>query len=352
VISKISQLNAPKVRYQQDRTYSRVNFTSNPQNTTQIHKKKDNTVSHILLGLGALAVASLGIAFLPKMKNFAESVKLKREFKRIYNNIWTEVSQTFEQKGLKIVKPSLGFSKDEKSINIGAYRPGSNKIIINLHQYNSYEYIIHRNKSFLARGNMTLHTLEEVEKLKKKGSIDSSWTVKKLNQSEKMFFFTHVMAHEQRHCAQFHLVLNDANFGPDFLLKHIAKNLKQKNPTKTSGELMKQAKLDCPYWANFKAPKKLTKLSLKAPITHNNHRIRFFARDFASNFERYTSKNWDKYRLNVLEIDANAFSANYLTKNKKFQTNCDKEIIRIITRFENIKNSKNINNFFEQSAAA
>lgn len=351
-ISQVNPQNPAINRYNGDFSYAkpssiRPKFTSiQPQ---EHNKNEHKTLYKILLGTAIASIGILCISRLSKIKSLVEKTTLKKEFKTRFDNIWNEVSKDFEQKGLKIEKPQLNFSKNEDLKNLGSYFPTHNKVSLNLSYFNNIEYIAYKkNGRKIERFYNFPLSEKELTKLKSKNKINDNWTIKKLNENEKLFFFTHVMSHELRHCAQFHLILNDSAYGAKFLLKNLAKKLKVNNPNSTNEELMELAKTSAPYWAKFKPSQILSNLSINAPITHDNRKVRFYTSAFARHYEHYNKNSYDKYRLNALEIDANAFASAYLNKNKKFQTNCDPAVLKFISFFEKFKSNKNAAQFFEK----
>lgn len=350
LINSISQSNCviPPVS-QKKSVSSPAIFTGYPTERAQQTEKKSHKFLWGALFLGAAGVATAMI--IKKTSATNELNKFKKEFKGLYDQTWDDIVKHFDSKNLKIEKPELKIIKDEKSTELARYIKANNSIEINSHlvnKYKPYEYAIFNVEKDMvfARGNFPLHTLEEIEKLKKDGLIDSSWTIQKLNPKEKELYTKFMLAHEQRHCLQLHTVLNDSNYGSKFLLEDEAKHLKTKNPKLNDLEAMEHAKKNSPYLANFKPINNKSNLMLSCPVKYDEKQIFFTTKNFAKNITEYTSKDAQKYDMNSLEIDANIFASLYL-RSKENIAGCDEKIAQIITKMSEIEAFDNLEKFMK-----
>ena len=309
--------------------YSSANFTAQPNFEAQSGKNKQKENSHKVFW-GALLLGAVGVAtalIVKKIKANSELTKLKKEIETFYNKSWDDLMKYMNRDtnstNLQIEKPNLKFFSTKNNETLGNYVPNTNDIELNLHHLKQDMYLSYNDTQ------ISIASLEDLEKLRKDKVIDDSWTIKKLNDKEKVFVQAHVIAHEQRHCVQYHTVLNDINYGPEFLLKDKAKQIKESMPNLSQEELMKLAKKVSPYWVNFKPKGKLKNIKLLLPIRlKNGNEVYFTTESFARNISEYTSKDRNKYDMNSLEIDANIFACLYLKTNKPIQEGCDPKVIK------------------------
>lgn len=355
-VSAISSFNYASSHPYKKGVTSPVNFTSAQNPDQNISQNKRNTGKKILIGTLLLGAAGVATALIFKKINAGSEVgKLKKTVTNIFNETWEDVLKKSGAEDLKLKKPSLKISYDKEENELGHYAICDNSITINMHHLNTYEYVVRKDKKFMAKGTtLPFHTMEQVEQLKKDGKIDSSWTVQKLTQAEKLFYLRHVIAHEQRHCLQFHSILNDADYGPRFLLEASAKKLKEKYPEKSPDELMKIAKQIYPYFTKFKNSGTKRGINLTLPGENGPRKVIYGSKDFAQNYTEYNSKFDGKvlpseYDLNLLEIDANNFASKYLDLNKQNQEGCSEDIVKIVTKFNSIQDNERIRQFVKNS---
>lgn len=332
-------INKPGVRY------SPVNFTALPNQNKQDSKE----IKQSLL-TGAILGAAIGLAAIVHKE--IKVNKLKKMISKRYDDIWVEVLKSIDTTKIQIEKPKLKFSRYEKSNHLADYS-SDNKITVNLHHFKTREYVVYNDRGdIITSGDKPLFTLKEIKKKKKDGLIDSSWTVKKLNDNEKLLDMSFLLAHEIRHCVQNHFILNDSNFGPNYLLlKDIAEEWKKAHPNLSQDELLKVAKKKNPYWANFKPKGDYKNLELRSSATVGGEKIYFSTEELVKSFLNYTpgEKDFDKYSLNALEVDANAYAITYLQSHPDLKEGCDNIITKIIINKEKRTNSKNFTNYLNIS---
>lgn len=332
--------------YQMGDFHSSTIFTANQMNKTQQKENKSHKILWGALILGAAGIATALI--LKKTSANNELAKYKKEVEGLYNGTWENVTKHFD-KNLKIEKPQLKVIKDKNDTNLATYMHSDNSITYNLYNVNklkSYEYVVYKGDLVQSRSKFPLHTLEDIEKLKKEGHIDDTWTIKKLNEKEKELYLKFTLLHEQRHCLQGHLILNDSNYGAKFLLEEEAKAIKVNHPNLSEADAMEKAKKNSPYLVNFKPNGNHSNLKLSSPVTYDGKPIYFTTKNFAQNTAEYTSKDAQKYKMNSLEIDANIF-ASLLLNSKENLVGCDEKIAQIITRTSQIEAFDNLEKFME-----
>lgn len=274
--------------------------------------------------------------------------KLKKEIQSHYDKAWEYASKGFKNANLQIQKPKLKYYSDPNTPTTGVYNKGHNFIRLNLHKFESMEYIVYKGKGnkrmFMLEGGMPFFDLNGVEKMKKDKLIDASWQIRKATHAEKMFALNATIAHEQRHCVQYHFILDDSEYGPNFLLKDFADKLIKESPHLSAEEAMQLAKKHNPYWANFK-PKGNTKgLCLELPTTVNGQNIGFKAKNLAYNHSHYDKTDFDKYLSNTLEVDARTFEIDYLSR-KDVQRDCAEDLIDITLNARRKDNTEGITKF-------
>lgn len=348
MISAVKQSNCviPPVTNKPGGRYSPVNFTASPAQNEQDSKTKERKTALITgVVLGIVGAAALFIY---------KRGKYNKDFTKIFDKTWENVSKDFNKEGMKIKKPFLGFFSSKKADEWAAYMPGGNDIIINLHKFNNYEYFVYKSGNgrtrFQSMGGIPLFNTEGIEKLKKDKIIDDSWIIEKANHAEKMFCWNYLIAHEQRHCAQFHVMLNDSKVGPEGLLKDVADKLRKSKSGLSEEEAMKIAKRRYPYWTNFKTNGKFENVYLTMHnVTQDGKHILLGSKHLARNAAEYTFEDLEKYKLNSLEMDANTFAENYVRSNKEIQQGCRENILNIIMGAQKLSNSKNIDKFVDMN---
>lgn len=345
-IQKSDSLVSPIVK-KSDRKSSAENFSaSTHQNEQDYYTSQRNKVISAGILLGAAGLVS-AIAY-KKFKFNSELTKFKKDLGALYDKTWECISESFDKANLKIEKPNLTFFTDKNSKEWGGYVPGKNLIRINLNKFTNHEYVICKNdKRFITKGSMPFLTLKDAEQLVKDKQLDSSWSIKKANYEEKLFYWNHIVSHEQRHCEQYHLILNDLQFGPKFLLRGAATKLMKSKTDLSEKEAMNLAKSQNPYWKDFKPKRDIKNLFLMLSSIFKGKRVLFSAKNLARNHAEYTLDDVEKYILNSLEIDANDFGLKSLKENKEGQQNCRKEILAYIMQLQKMKNDENLTKFIE-----
>lgn len=351
MISVIRQSNCviPPVTNKPIGKYPPVNFTASQTQNDQDFKVKESSQDQNKILWGAIGLGSaIALAIIGK-KEFP-MLKLKFQVKRSYDKIWKDMVKDFDKANLQIEKPKLKFSFDKNSNTWRHYDFRTNSIEMNLHHLKNKEYLIYKgegkNRVFRTAGE-PFFNLNDIEKMKEEGKWDNSLSIKKATLAEKLFYSNAKIAHEQRHCAQFHLILNDSQFGPNFLLKDTVDKLKKIKPNLSEEELLNLAKKDNPYLANFKPKRDVTNLHLTLQATVEGKEHVFMTKNFARNFSEYTDKDLDKYAINSLEIDANAYAWTYLKFNKEIQKGCGEDVLAFILNLQKSENADNISRFVE-----
>lgn len=315
--------------------YLPSNFTNSEQETSE--RKKNNFFKYLggVFLLGAAAITTILIVKKPLPSS--ELGNFKKEIEGMYNEVWQYVLRHCDANNITIEKPEIKFIKEENK-TIAAYCKHDNSIVFNLHNINdlkSHEYIaynLEKNGCYTGEyESYPLLSLKDIEELRNQGKIDNSWIVKKLNKNEQDLCLKALIAHEQRHCLQQHIILNDSKYGPKFFLEDLAIKIKKDNPKLSDEEVIKQAKKELPYLANFKTKKEMANLTLSCPVIYNKKKIRFATSTLAKDTIEYTSKNREKYDMNSLEIDANLFSAHYLNENSKLMKDWDENNFKTIS---------------------
>lgn len=332
--------------------YSPVNFTASQNQNEQDSKTQERNLDQNKIFWGAVALGSaIGLAIIGK-KEFP-MLKLKFQVKRSYDKIWKDVVKDFDKANLQIEKPKLKFSFNKNSNTWGHYDFRTNSIEMNLHHLKNKEYLIYKGdgKSRIFRsGGEPFFNLNDIEKMKEEGKLDSSWSIKKATLAEKLFYSNAKIAHEQRHCAQFHLILNDSQFGSNFILKDTVEQLKKIKHNLSEEELLNLAKNESPYLANFKPKRDVTNLHLTLQATVEGKKHVFMTKNFARNFSEYTDKDLNKYNINSLEIDANAYAWTYIKFNKEIQKGCGDDVLAFILNLQKAENADNISRFVDANS--
>lgn len=318
------------------------NFASNNKPYSKEKQQRDTLLwSGIALG-SAIALFIIGKKEIPMLK-------LKSQIKKSYNKIWEDVLKTIDQSKIQIEKPKLKMFSDTKGPTQFEYSIADNSIGVNLNTIKNNGYIAYNLEKKLAvsAGAYPLMTLDEINMLKKQGTIDATWIVKKVNEQEKMLAINYALAHEQRHCVQKHYILNDANYGAKSILENAVIKLKKSNQNLSEEKLMEKAKKICPYVVNFKPKGEYKDLVLLSTYTYNDKRIGYATKHLVRNDLEYTSTDIEKYNLNTFEIDANTFAESYLKTYKKLQKGCDDFVVKFITNMTKKLNTKNISKFLD-----
>lgn len=340
---KQTKIIIPSIIGRQEKQCSMANFTGLSVQKNVQPKIKNSEI--LFWGVFAAAIVVVN----PKAVSIPVSSKLKQEFEEIYDRAWEDVNKDAKQSKIKMEKPKIKFYFNTSSDECAGYYSGINAVRINLYMFNACEYVAYKDKKFASRGHIPFFSLKEMEKLKKDGLIDDSWTVRKVNHAEKMFYWNYVISHELKHCEQSHLILNNPKFGSDFLLGDAVAKSKELHPILPESFIRLLAIKNNPYWSKFKADKNNNNLNLKLHTIYKDNQFDFTAEDFAKNQAKYSYKeareNPDKYILNLLEVDANSFATNYIKLHKDIQTGCRKEIAELIMTIQEKDNSKNMDKF-------
>lgn len=345
MISGISQVNFAGYPLKTANKSFQPPFMSNSLDNKQ--EKKQNKVKKIILG-GIFLGAAVGVSFVAHKQ--IQLHKLKTKISKNYDEIWKDMLKLIDENKFQIEKPKLKFSNKKSSKSLGFYNPSTNDITINLHHFKNGEYIAYNKEGdVIGKGSHGIFSLQEIENLKKEGVINDSFTVKKLNEAEKMFALNATLVHEQRHCLQFHCVLNDADFGPQYLLKEKAKGLMKDNPNLTLDELIEKVKKEFPYWTNFNPKKNCKNLKLITSLITERGQLALSSKNIARNILEYTSSDIEKYNLNSLEVDANNYALRYLETHPKLKEGCGDLPVRAITRLAGIINAERAKSFVKEN---
>lgn len=325
--------------------YSPVNFSAKPEN----QKKESHWLLWSVLGAGALTVA--GVLIHKHIKVNKVENKLEQEVRGLYDKAWEYTSNCFDKDKIKIEKPELKYFSEPDSKSYGHYNPANNIIKLNLDKFEKMEFLVHKGKGekieFMETNGFPLLSSKDIEKLKKEGVLDNTWTIKKASHSEKLFALGATIAHEQRHCAQYHLILNDSDFGADYLLRDIAAKTREQNPKVSEEEAMKLARNLHPYWANFKPKSNVNKLTLRLPARLNGQSIGLSTAHFVKNHATYTTKDMEEYLSNTFEVDARAFSWAFL-KIKENQKGVSDEVLAVTLAAQKNKNVEDLKEFAQK----
>jgi hypothetical protein len=274
--------------------------------------------------------------------------KLKKEISGLYDKAWEFTSKSFNKANLQIEKPKLKYFFDSDPKSYGSYNQGTNVIRLNLHKFESKEYIVYKGEGkkrvFMVKDKFPFLDLKDIEKMKKDGVIDGSWSTRKATHEEKLFAFNATIAHEQRHCIQYHFILNDSDFGADYLLKDFATKLRAKESDLSQEEAMRLARRYHPYWANFKPKGNTKNLCLLLPAIVKGQDVGFNTKHLARNYSSYNNKNIDEYFANALEIDARAFEWAYLSR-EEVQKGCAEDVVAMILNVQKQENTEGITKF-------
>lgn len=278
--------------------------------------------------------------------------KLKKEIQTHYDKAWKYVSKGFNQAKLQIEKPKIKYYSDPEAKSYGGYISGQNVVRLNLHEFESREFVVYKNEGqkieFKPDNGFLLFNSKEIEQMKKDKLVDESWKIRNATKAERMFTMNAIIAHEQRHCVQYHFLLDNSEFGPECFLKNFADKLREKAPHWSEEEAIRLAVKHNPYWANYK-PKGNTKdLGLVFPTLVNGQEVGFNAQELARNHAQYDKTNLDKYFSNALELDARAFEIEYLSR-KDVQSGCAEDFVAETLESLKNENSKGINKFMNDN---
>lgn len=278
--------------------------------------------------------------------------KLKKEIQGRYDKAWDYVSKGFNKAQLQIEKPKLKYYSDPEAKTYGMYLQGQNIIRLNLHEFQSREFVIYKGdgaqRKFMTEDGYLLFATKGIEQMKKDKLIDDSWSIRKATMAEKLFTLDATIAHEQRHSVQYHFLLDNSEFGPDYFLKDFADKLRKKAPHFSEEEAMQLAKRHNPYWVNFKPKGNTRDLCLLLPTPVDGQDIGFKAQHLAKNHSRYNRTDLDEYFSNTLELDARAFELDYLSR-KDVQQDCAEDFVNITLQSLKRENAKGITKFIQEN---
>lgn len=305
-------------------------------------EKKNKHKKALLIGfiLGGISILS------PIALKQAKSTLLKIQVTKFYNNVWDEIIEVMDTTKYQIEKPLLSFSNRIEDSVLGLYDAGKNIVQINLKSLRNDEYMAYKGNLTMRKGDYALFSEKEIEELKQKGRINDSWIIQKLNKNEKSLYLNHLLAHELRHCIQYHLILNDAEYGAKALLQQLEKKIKKLNPTFTKEQIKDLARKTNTYWCSFKPKEKHSDLGLPCLKDDNWQKKYFSTKELYGSTKTYKHYG-DEYTLNALEIDANAYAAAYLDKYKNLYSGCDGTIVKKIMEIVKTINSNNIYRFMD-----
>lgn len=343
MIDSIRQSNCviPTVTNRRRVSHLPANFSAQSQNNAL---RKENKSNELLWGtIGLAAMAAIGIIAHKQI----ELYKLKTKISKSYDEIWKEVIKGVNTSKLQIEKPKLEyFSENKKNASVLAYYCADDNIVkINFSKFQNNEYIIYNyDKKLAISGNNSLFSLSDIEIKKKNGEIDDSWTIKKVSEKEKMLNLASIIAHEQRHCIQYHYLLNDADYGADYLLKKKFALSEERNKNLSAEEIKRWKKINSPYLFSFKPKKENRHLMMPTTIVYDGKHFGISTKSLSKHnvLSRSKEEERNKYKINILEIDANAFASKYLKNHPELQKGCDKIIAQTIVDSGKIMSLHNI----------
>ena len=321
-------------------------FSAAPKTTSSNEKSLNKKVLWGTVAIGsAIALALIG-------KKQIKSFKFQMDVKKNYNNIWQGILKSFDssKNKIQIKKPELKLISGKNNQDLGQYIVDKNEIGINLDWYMTDKYISYNKQKdcFSAINSRVLFSKEEIEKFKRNGYIDDTWTIQKLTDKEKMLAIVSTLVHEQRHCVQNHIILNDIDYGPEYLLKELAKKQRKLKPGLSEEESIKKAKENCTYLANFNSKGGFKNLELPSTVIYKNQRISFTAKELADATFNYASDG-KQYDFNLLEVDANSFALAYLNGHPELQKGCSKEVVSMILRAGKLQSMKNFTGYMDSN---
>lgn len=329
---------------------SSANFTAQYQNNASEKEKKSNNLLWTVVGLAAMT--TVGIIAHKQI----EIHKLKVKISKSFDEVWKNIVKDIDTNKFQIEKPKLEyFSEENKNSSVLAYYCADDNVVrINFPKFQNDEYIVYNydKKLAISSGNNSLFPASEIEVMRQKGEIDNSWTIKKVSDKEKMLNLASIIAHEQRHCVQYHYLLNDADYGADYILRKKFALSKEINQNLSKEEIETWKKINSPYLFGFKPKKQIRGLNMPTNIIYNNKRFSISTKslDKHNALSRKGKESDDKYALNLLEIDANAFAANYLKKHPEHQKGCDKIIAQTIVDSGTIMSSQHLEKVLKRKA--
>lgn len=284
-------------------------------------------------GLIALGVGAAVALVTRKIKSTKALTEFKGKISKIYDEGWERlVAETGEYVG-SMKKPELDFSMPNTTINVASarYNSSENKIHINLDffkKHNCFVYTESGGKIKIPAKNEVLFSKEEISQMRADGLIDETFKVKKVTQEEMLLAIQTSLAHEQRHAVQLHTALNDSTLGPEKMIGILVKDIMKKNRGMTAEKAMEQAMREAPYWVNYDKRGSLPNRALVTKIPYNDTSLKLSGKTIADSLEAYTgSVANDAYRLNLLELDANAWANHCLSQINAAPVGCSIEFL-------------------------
>lgn len=290
----------------------------------------------IALGFGAATVL---VTRKIKAGKVLSELRFKEQISNVYDAGWERmIADAGEQVG-SMKKPELHFDLNNnasKDITTTRYNSSENKTHINLDFFKTHNYFVYAEKGGEIRvpdmGGVCLYSKDEIEIMRANGCIDDTFKVKKATKEEVLFAIESGLWHEQRHSAQIHTVLNDFTLGPEKMVAILAKDYMNKGMS--AEKAMEKAIEDAPYWVNYAKGELIPNRSLTTKIPYRDTNLKISGQTIADSVEAYSGAVAnDSYCLNLLELDANAWTHHCLSQVKELPAGCSREF------FEGIKAS-------------
>lgn len=284
-----------------------------------------------LIALGLGAAAALATRKIKAGKVLSE-LKFKEQVSKVYDEGWTRLlADTGEQVG-SMKKPELDFSVPNTTINVACarYNSSENKMHINLDFFKKHNYFVYTESGGrikIPAKNEVLFSQEEISQMRADRLIDEAFKVKKATREEMLLAIQTLLAHEQRHVAQIHTILNDSTLGPEKMIGILVKDIMKKNQGISLETAMEQAMREAPYWVNYDKRGSISNRVLGTKISYNDTNLKLSGKIIEDSLEdAYTSvvAN-DAYRLNLLELDANAWANHCLSQINTPPEGCSSE---------------------------
>lgn len=290
------------------------------------------------LAIGALAAVGIGALAALVTKKFKagkvlSDLKFKEQISKIFDESWQTLVKEVEDQVGHMKKPELDFNMPDttKNITLARYNSSENKINVNLDffkTYNNFVYSKSGGKIKLPEGGEICYSTAEIAQMRADGIIDDTFKVRKLSQAEMLLAIKSSIFHEQRHAAQLHAILNDSDLGPEKLMGILVKQIMKEKPHLSVDEAISEASKEAPYWVNYDKSHSHPGRNLKSKIPYIDTHLNMDARILAKNIEDYSGAVAnDAYRLNFLELDANAWAYHCLNQIKKAPQGCRMELL-------------------------
>lgn len=262
----------------------------------------------------------------------------KEEITEIYNKIFDDL---YNNSGLiqksNMQKPVLIFEEEKGSL--GGYSIGKNTISINLKAFGNGRYIaINKNNGAAKTRAGRAFSVEEIDKMKKKGDLED-YDIVELTEAERKLYIVSTIAHELRHAVQYHAILHTQG-GKEEMLGYLRNFVKEKKPDLPADKVETIVKRKYPYVYDYKPNFVEENLGLISPKKQNGKTCLISSRDFLEGLKEISTNNYRKgdkyYYNNPCEVDANEYSADFISKHPELSRVCRKNVFKAI--YEQIQN--------------